>query len=889
MSSKLIPIPANLNTTAASVNSQFKHTIFWNNIIENLKATLVETHNNSTRLRKQHSRFVAASVGGMLLIKQNLTMSHHNTSILNSESSSSYSSAKMNRASSSNNIYFTGSQCVDIVYSYLTSNHEALHLERQVTREKVVKLCQMIMESGAFEPANRTSTRFDDTSLKYYKIKKSNESDDVANRASKCLEESSPLKAVSGHQHRYASKVNSNEKENIVNASYNKNRGSSLNRVSDEREETESHSKEHEKRLTNSEKSESTACSSPSQTTGSNNVLFNKAKLVNKTSNVNTKLKRKLTSMRRSSTIQSLLPTDESSPKPPPTTAAQTTKLLSDATNKSRQSAGITIMTPIAYLREDMDLREKKTVVANRPTEEKGESNFFSALSNEALTSPIKKMFVKDKTNISTNVCTTASSTSNKQTDKSGDNVVQSLALKFENKPTSYKLAQELLSTRQITRELIIEKLLSLIDLPIIEHLLLIDERNDIEYCEALQKFDTLLTSSNLNQNKAILKSNNDSTTNLTGNANQADSENNKKASSTSETTASTSKNTKHELNVNQINKLLSKSSLNLIQRSLAILEQAYDFSKCEADGEWRKSALDCLEFIDWEKLIDKNGISTASKSKDASSHITKIEPSTSATAALIKSALHTNPSSASSSSSGSNSNMDKNLLLVLMKDIELYTLLKDYYLQRQKNSYFFLDDSFQPLFTNILNFIRKSHYSKAIEILNLGTLLLLKQTQAELKRLLIFLYLTANSSFAPRLCNEKTNNSILLNHFSSCLIKTKLIGYEESRLLLNFMLNNFDYLFKLNPQIEESISKRRVLMQKYGQEEALIEKTFCKRLTNKEYSNSSKEQTTKALVDLINHIIDDPQISLKQKKLKLKALKRIHPEIYEEHFADCI
>ena len=145
------------------------------------------------------------------------------------------------------------------------------------------------------------------------------------------------------------------------------------------------------------------------------------------------------------------------------------------------------------------------------------------------------------------------------------------------------KLAQELLSTRQITRELIIEKLLSLIDLPIIEHLLLIDERNDIEYCEALQKFDTLLTSSNLNQNKAILKSNNDSTTNLTGNANQADSENNKKASSTSETTASTSKNTKHELNVNQINKLLSKSSLNLIQRSLAILEQAYDFSKCEA------------------------------------------------------------------------------------------------------------------------------------------------------------------------------------------------------------------------------------------------------------------------------------------------------------------
>lgn len=29
----------------------------------------------------------------------------------------------------------------------------------------------MIMDSGVFEPVNRTSTRFDDTSLKYYKLK----------------------------------------------------------------------------------------------------------------------------------------------------------------------------------------------------------------------------------------------------------------------------------------------------------------------------------------------------------------------------------------------------------------------------------------------------------------------------------------------------------------------------------------------------------------------------------------------------------------------------------------------------------------------------------------------------------------------------------------------
>jgi hypothetical protein len=56
--------------------------------------------------------------------------------------------------------------------------------------------------------------------------------------------------------------------------------------------------------------------------------------------------------------------------------------------------------------------------------------------------------------------------------------------------------------------------------------------------------------------------------------------------------------------------------------------------------------------------------------------------------------------------------------------------------------------------------------------------------------------------------------------------------------------------------------------------------------MSKTDYSACAKEQTNKALVDLINHIIDDPQITLKQKKLKLKALKRIHPDIYEQHFA---
>lgn len=156
------------------------------------------------------------------------------------------------------------------------------------------------------------------------------------------------------------------------------------------------------------------------------------------------------------------------------------------------------------------------------------------------------------------------------------------------------------------------------------------------------------------------------------------------------------------------------------------------------------------------------------------------------------------------------------------MTELELYQVIRDHYTQRR---HCFLDDSFQPLFVHILSFLRNSQYMKALETLNLGTLLLLKQTQAELKRLLKFLYLTANFTSAPRLAENKQNNSILLNHFAGCLFNTKLIGFEECRLILNFMLNNFDHLFKLNKPLEEAIAKRRLRLQKYGHEEALLGK----------------------------------------------------------------
>jgi hypothetical protein len=275
------PIPSSCLTTiqpsktASTIHqapkSQFKHTILWNNILSHLRQTLIE-NNNTSRLRKQHSRFASGMVGGMLLIKQNW----RNTTTNLSSDETKY-----------DNIYFNGSQCVDIVYNYLTSADHNYKFERKVTRDKVTKLCQMIMESGVFEPISRSSSRrFDDTSLKYYRFKQ-----DYLNDLKKAEE-----------QHKLSTKID--EKCIVENKSALKDKmiaeTPTKNDIIDNKENLNNQLTPIQNTINDEE----------IQQQQSIKVSSTYSKAIKSCQNIkssNTKLKRKLTSMRRSTTMQTLL------------------------------------------------------------------------------------------------------------------------------------------------------------------------------------------------------------------------------------------------------------------------------------------------------------------------------------------------------------------------------------------------------------------------------------------------------------------------------------------------------------------------------------------------------------------------------------------------------
>ena len=62
---------------------------------------------------------------------------------------------------------------------------------------------------------------------------------------------------------------------------------------------------------------------------------------------------------------------------------------------------------------------------------------------------------------------------------------------------------------------------------------------------------------------------------------------------------------------------------------------------------------------------------------------------------------------------------------------------------------------------------------------------------------------------------------------------------------------------------------------------------TFCERVPNKVYENGKVLGVQAAMLDLLDHIVNDKNMSSREKKKKLKKFKTAYPDIYEQRFKD--
>nr|KAG5711121.1 hypothetical protein BaRGS_004765 [Batillaria attramentaria] len=75
----------------------------------------------------------------------------------------------------------------------------------------------------------------------------------------------------------------------------------------------------------------------------------------------------------------------------------------------------------------------------------------------------------------------------------------------------------------------------------------------------------------------------------------------------------------------------------------------------------------------------------------------------------------------------------------------------------------------------------------------------------------------------------------------------------------------------------------------KTGQNLPDIDTTFCDRVSREEYQRQARDCTQDALISLMNNVLDDTKVPLKEKKHRLKQFQKCYPTLYEEHFSGMV
>ncbi|XP_074656145.1 DEP domain-containing protein 7-like isoform X2 [Tubulanus polymorphus] len=216
-------------------------------------------------------------------------------------------------------------------------------------------------------------------------------------------------------------------------------------------------------------------------------------------------------------------------------------------------------------------------------------------------------------------------------------------------------------------------------------------------------------------------------------------------------------------------------------------------------------------------------------------------------------------------------------------KKLELFHGIAEYY---WNSSNPLLPDGFTDLLVAVLNLLMQRKYETAIQALQMMMALLTISIREELKCLFSFMRavmkdcVTIESGLSNRMKLERT--------FTNAVIKNKLLAHHQAAVVVMFMVDKHPDIFDIPKSIRDTALVRLHNL-KTGNLQPIMEHTYCDRVTSEEFHRQTAQQTEHALKDLLNSILDDTNISLKEKKHKFKQFQKHHPTIVQKYFSDYV
>ncbi|XP_074893463.1 DEP domain-containing protein 1A isoform X6 [Buteo buteo] len=182
-----------------------------------------------------------------------------------------------------------------------------------------------------------------------------------------------------------------------------------------------------------------------------------------------------------------------------------------------------------------------------------------------------------------------------------------------------------------------------------------------------------------------------------------------------------------------------------------------------------------------------------------------------------------------------------------------------------------------------------------AVEALQICCLLLPPPNRRKIQLLMRMISRISENVDMPRLHDAMGTRSLMIQTFSRCVLCcAEEVDLDEllSTRLVSFLMDHQQEIFKvptyLQVAVRDHIEYMKMAQCKHPKEEIcaiLPTYSYCKQITPQEFEEQKVSTSQAAVTELLENIIKDKNLSVKDKKKKLKQFQKEYPLIYQNRF----
>ncbi|XP_063074110.1 DEP domain-containing protein 4 [Engraulis encrasicolus] len=183
-----------------------------------------------------------------------------------------------------------------------------------------------------------------------------------------------------------------------------------------------------------------------------------------------------------------------------------------------------------------------------------------------------------------------------------------------------------------------------------------------------------------------------------------------------------------------------------------------------------------------------------------------------------------------------------------------------------------------------ILKLLDSGRREDALRASQLCMRLLSSSSRDELRRLLAFMTAAADPD-ACRLQKQTENGPLVCKTFLRAVLQSKDMTRPQSEQLLLFLMDNHTQLFKTPISLIESVRKVLQGLQQGTDPGSAPMFRFCQQVSLHQYESQREQATMESLTQLMQHVSQSNQLSIKDKKRLVKNFQKHHPAAFLQHF----